>query len=359
VRVAHDVVVLLGSRMVDLEEHGTRWRAVLRRWAKDPRVSSLTAVDFPRFGRRLRVREQPCWLDGCRSLELAVPGRVGGGPGSGIGWGLAAAALGRALPASTTRVLVAATPLSAPLLTRVPAGRTAFDAVDDWRALPSVAEALPRVVEGYRVAARADAVSTVSPVLTDRLRADFGMRPVTIGNGVELESVGEAPAGLPEGPFAVYVGSVQERVDLDLVGAVAERLPVVVAGPATPAQADRLRALPLTWLGPVPVTQIPALLARAGVGLVPHTIDALTESMAPMKLLEYVAAGLPVVSTPLPDLDRHPRVVVASDGPGFASAAERLAAEGPRPAPPEWLAAHGWDGVSDRLLRLVTGASGG
>jgi hypothetical protein len=345
--------VLLGSRFADLEAHGTRWRSVLVRWAADRRVTSLTTVDFPRFGRRAGVRETPSWLPGCRSLHVDVLGPVAGGTTDALGWALAGVGLRRHLGTSSHRVAVAANPLSTPLLGRLAAHRAGFDAVDDWRAFPSVARALPRVEAGYRAAHRAATVTTVSDVLSARLARDFGLAPLTVGNAVERRATSAAaPDGLPADPFAVYVGTVQDRVDLDLLGAVARRVPVVVAGPADAAHAAQLEALPLTWLGPIPVEQVPGLLARAAVGLLPHRRDSLTESMAPMKLLEYVASGLRTVSTSLPDVGRHPGVVVVDDHEAFVAAVVSALGGGRLLVPEQWRREHDWDAVADRLLRL-------
>lgn len=353
-----DVVVLLGSRFADLETFGTRWRAVLTRWAVDARVSSLTVVDFPRFGRSPRCVELDSWLPGTRALSLQVLGTVEGGWADALGWRLAGRALRATLPPSESRIVVAATPLTAPLLGQLRAHRTGFDAVDDWRALPTMAGAHRRVVAGYRAAAAAATVTAVSDVLSSRLAADFGACSHTVGNGVTPAGPGPVPDGLPDVPFAVYVGSVQERVDLDLLAAVAQRVPTVVAGPADAAHAARLASLPLTWLGPVPVEQVPGLLARAAVGLLPHHRDALTESMAPMKLLEYVASGLRTVSTSLPDVGRHPGVVVAHGQQDFVGAVVAALTRGRLAVPETWLREHDWDVVADQLLRLhVRGAA--
>lgn len=347
-----DVVVLLGTRFAALEEHGTRWRAMLVRWAASPRVGSLTVVDYPTFGRHVGSREMPSWLPGCRAIDLRVPGPVRGWRLDDAGWGLAALAARRALGPPTQRVVLCATPLSAPLLRRLPAERTGFDAVDDWRALPSMQAARRRVDAGYACLRSVDAVTAVGDGLADRLRDDYGVSASVVGNGVDPPGSGPSlvPGGLPAGPFAVYVGTVQERVDLDLLSAAASVMPVVVAGSATDSYAKRLRALPLHWLGPVPVQQIPGLLQAAAVGLLPHHRDGLTASMAPMKLLEYAAAGLPVVSTSVAGVEGVPRLVVADVASDFSEAVRRVRDEGRRPPPEDWLAEHAWDRVSDRLL---------
>src|SRR5687768_16540635 len=111
-----NVTVLLGTSFAQLEHHGTRWRAVLRHWAEDSRVDGLTVVDFPRFcPAPPQVQEAASWLAGVRCLQLTVPGRTAGGPGDGVGWRWAARALRSAHAPGTPHVVVAATPLWAPL----------------------------------------------------------------------------------------------------------------------------------------------------------------------------------------------------------------------------------------------------
>jgi teichuronic acid biosynthesis glycosyltransferase TuaH len=353
------VVVGVGSRFAELEGHATRWRAVLLRWAGSPRVRSLTVVDYPRFGRRMAAASGRSWLPGTQLVHLDVPGRVAGGPLPGLAWRVAAARLERQLPGTARdRALVVATPLSAPLLRHVPAATRLFDAVDDWRALPSAQRAARRVDDGYRAARAADAVTAVSPVLADRLRADYGLDPVVVGNGVETGPVPPldpaVAARLPTGSFVVYTGSVQERVDLTLLAEVARRTPVVVAGPATSEAATAMTSAPgLTWLGPLAPEQVRALLRHASVGVLPHHVDALTESMAPMKALDYAAAGLPVVGTPLPGLRDVP-AARAVDRSGFVDAC--VAALTSRPGTDAaWLAQHDWDRRAEELLEVALG----
>lgn len=353
------VTVLLGSRFAALAEHGTRWRAVLVRWARDPRVGQLTVVDYPRFRPGpARCRVQPSWLAGVRSLHLTVPTRTRPAGWDGVAWRLAGRAVRRHVPADS--VSVAATPLWVPLLDHLGASRTCFDGVDDWREYPAARALRARVEQGYTRAAACDAATAVSPELSRRLRSDYGLRAQVVANGVDLDAyraAAPAPDGLPAGPFAVYVGVVEERVDVALLLAAAGALPVVVAGPASGPAAEALRAAPLTWLGPIDVQQVPGLLQRATVGLLPHRVDAFTASMSPMKLLEYLAAGLPVVATPVPGVELSPRVQVA-DGPvAFAAAVTRAAETGRHDEPDPAVLDRDWDAVADRLLNAYLGAA--
>ena len=91
----------------------------------------------------------------------------------------------------------------------------------------------------------------------------------------------------------------------------------------------------------------PSVLRAADAGLIPYARNELTESIFPMKVYEYLAAGLPVLATPLPALAEVADVLSAAD----AGAARRAAREGarrrtaPRGAPRARAAAagHSWD----------------
>ncbi|HVT76489.1 MAG TPA: glycosyltransferase [Acidimicrobiales bacterium] len=358
-----DLVVLLGTPWSRLAWQNTRWRSILQQWAGDARFASVSVVDFPSMSLRNLVRTRAEPIDSWDDRVTAVAGRVPvyrtPSPLDAVAWGTTGAALSRVLPArGARRVVVAATPLWAPVLRHLDADRRGFDAVDDWRELPVAARVGGHVVRGYRAAARADAVTTVSPELADRLRADFGIDARPVPNGVDVEAytapLGDAPPGLPEGPFAVYLGVVQQRVDVGLLAEAQQVLPVVVAGPADDATAQQLRDLGITWIGPVGPDVVPALLRRAAVGLLPHRVNALTTSMSPMKVLEYLAAGLPVAATPVPLTVASDRIVVATDG-AYGEAVRDALAHGRLDGPDPAVRAFGWNGVAEALFSAHVG----
>ncbi len=211
------------------------------------------------------------------------------------------------------------------------ADRAGFDAVDDWRAFPAVTNVKSHVEAGYRAATHVDSRTAVSAQLAGRLRTDYGIVAATVPNGVDLDlytsGAPPRPPGAPAGDFAVYIGVVQQRVDAELLRACAAVMPVLVVGPISEATAPALRHGNVTCIGAVPADTIPAWLRAASVGLVPHRVNDLTTSMDPMKLREYLAAGLPVVTTMAPSDDlRSSRVMVAASPADFADAVGRLRA---------------------------------
>jgi glycosyltransferase involved in cell wall biosynthesis len=173
-------------------------------------------------------------------------------------------------------------------------------------------------------------------------------------------------AALPR-PVLGFAGNILSRkLDVELLASIADRDPersVLVAGPADdglrPAM-ERLAARPnVTWLGPVPYGELPAVIAAFDVGLIPYATNDYTRNVFPLKLFEYLAAGKPVVATGLPELvDFEPDVVV---GTGIEDAEQGIAAalalRGPDDvARRQAIAAENtWETRTERLLSLVAG----
>lgn len=365
---ASDVVVFLSSRWEAVQSTPTRWSRMVEGIAGESLARSVTVVSFPAMRRKYLARRghdlaraRSSWHPGTLAFDVLLPE-------SPVPWVLdvvarwrVARVLDRSLPGTRrSRVVVVNHPLWAETALRVPARVHAFDTDDDWRARPGSERLAARADAGYRALRRFDAVTANSESWASTLAEDYGCRPAVVGNGVHVARYADehapAPAGLPDEPFAVYVGSLDYRIDHDLLDRVAGDggVRVVVAGPATGATATRLRTSAVEWIGPVEPALVPGLLRRAAVGLLPHTVDAFTKSMDPMKLLEYLAAGLPVVSTPVPIApDLQPDVVIAPDDASFA-AAVRSAVEAPRRRPvPLAVADRDWRRVAARLLTEI------
>lgn len=135
-----------------------------------------------------------------------------------------------------------------------------------------------------------------------------------------------------------------QRVRLDVFGADAEAAARLAAYAAEHAP-EGVRVAPR----PTPVEQIPARLEEADIGVVPTLRDDFTEMLLPVKLLEYVHMGLPVVASRLPVIERYfgDDVLLAEPGDAGSFAA---AIEGVRRAPDTALARA--RGAAERLARI-------
>jgi glycosyltransferase involved in cell wall biosynthesis len=109
-------------------------------------------------------------------------------------------------------------------------------------------------------------------------------------------------AGLPC-PILGFVGMIGEWVDLNLIAGLARSRPdasIVMIGPELVARGPCVGLANVHFLGARDHGQLPAYLRHFDVGLIPFRQVPLTHNANPIKLYEYLAAGLPVVSTPLP-----------------------------------------------------------
>jgi teichuronic acid biosynthesis glycosyltransferase TuaH len=181
----------------------------------------------------------------------------------------------------------------------------------------------------HRAVASADLVLAVTPELADRWRA-LGANPTLLPNGCDPDAYAAVdtvpPADLPAGfpmPVAGVIGQLNDRLDADLLAAVADAgLGLLLVGPRDPGwlpdRWDSLVARPnVHHAGAVPFAELPRWLARMDVGLTPYTDTAFNRASFPLKTLEYLAAGRPVVGSDLPatrGLARESRDVIAVAG---------------------------------------------
>ncbi len=222
------------------------------------------------------------------------------------------------------------TPLALDIAQTLQPGRLVYDVMDD---LASFAHA----PEGLRLRQRR-ALAEAAIVFTGGRSLHRGVRPLR-STGVHLFPSGVETAHYErsralraprERPVAGYVGVVDERLDLGLLRDLAAGLPdwtVRVVGPVVKIDPATLPQAPnLEYPGLVPYDQLPDVMAGFDVALMPFALNEATRFISPTKTLEYLAAGLPVVSTRVPDVvaDYDEVVHLADDGPGFVDACREV-----------------------------------
>lgn len=171
-------------------------------------------------------------------------------------------------------------------------------------------------------------------------------------------------------PRLGFFGVIDERMDLEIVRALAEAHPdwqIVLVGPVVKIDPATLpTAGNVHYLGQRPYSELPAFLAGWDVCLMPFAMGTATRFISPTKVLEYMAADRPIVTTPITDVvDPFAEIVyVGHDPASFVSACERaLAATAEervvRRADAERVLAHtSWDDTvrrMDEIVRRLTG----
>ena len=126
-----------------------------------------------------------------------------------------------------------------------------------------------------------------------------------------------------------YVGVIDERIDLALIDALAQAradATIVMVGPVVKIDPASLpRRDNIVYLGARGYDELPSIFAGFSVALMPFAINEHTENISPTKTLEYLAAGLPVVSTAVADVvaDHGDVVYVARDREEFVALVAR------------------------------------
>ena len=132
-------------------------------------------------------------------------------------------------------------------------------------------------------------------------------------------------------PVIGFFGYLSQWVDLDLIAKIAETRPdwkIMLIG-GTDQNIDCLKRFNNILLtGAVKYSQLPGSAADFDIGIIPFKINELTRAVNPLKFLEYMAMGIPVVSTPLPELMRFAdQVYLADNYTDFTAKIERALSE--------------------------------
>lgn len=214
-----------------------------------------------------------------------------------------------------------------------------------------------------QIMARADLVIADGILLYEE-RERLHPRVYRIPSGVDSDSLAETePAswagGMPR-PIVGYMGSIDHRIDPDLIATAARAHPewsFVAVGPIVDIDVSTLSALPnVALLGQVPISEVPRALAAFDVGLMPYANIEMTRYTYPAKLHQYLAAGLPIISTPLPDLEEFADLVrQASTATDFVTQIEQ-ALDAPRLAPKRRAVAseHTWAARAEAISALIS-----
>lgn len=194
-----------------------------------------------------------------------------------------------------------------------------YDVMDEHAGFPSVEPDVIRLEE--KLVRGADLVLTTSVPLEERLRRE-GARPVRIPNGVDFERFSSLPERVvcfsPGKPVIGYIGAVAQWIDLDLVGKLARRRPewtFVLVGGTYGAKLAPLAGLGnVRILGEIDYPCLSPILHDFDVAIIPFHQTPLTNATNPIKMYEYLAAGRPVVATPIPEIEPFSDVVYTASG---------------------------------------------
>ena len=212
------------------------------------------------------------------------------------------------------RVLFLWTPLSTGVIGKIGEDIIVFDADDNWLKHPEINDKRGWIKRGYEtIKEKADIIFTNSKE-TQKLMQNPRVPPILVPNGVDKEFFQikhlEIPDDLKNIPHPIigYSGTLAKRIDVELLSFLARKLSkvsFVLIGQVL----DKRWIKPLFklnniyYLGDKHYSRLPNYIANFDICIIPHNVGKLECDGDPIKLYEYLAAGKPVVSTPILGVD--------------------------------------------------------
>ena len=252
-----------------------------------------------------------------------------------------------------------------------------YHCVDDIGALPGVDRGAYDAAERDLLACATHVFAT-SPALRDRCAALAPGRTHYFANVADVDHFAAARRAAPIPPDLAaiprprigYVGVLSDfKLDLDLLeSAIGQRddwhwvfIGDEREGQESPVLA-RLRERPnVHLLGWRPYETLPSYLRGIDVALLPQQVNDYTRAMFPMKFFEYLAAGCPVIATPLPALAEFRHLFrTASTSRDLVAAITATLAEPTSGIPPvddPILRTHSWSARLDAMLGIIKGGA--
>lgn len=233
------------------------------------------------------------------------------------------------------------TPMALPLLARLHPALVVYDCMDELSAFRSPPRQL--LQRESALLNLADLVFTGGPSLYEakRHRHEQVHCFASSVDAIHFEQARDRSNGHPlqqaiPAPRLGFYGVIDERFDAALIADVADAHPgwqIVLVGPVLKIDAATLpQRQNIHYLGQQPYQALPQFLAGWDVCLLPFALNEATRFISPTKVLEYMAAELPIVSTDIHDVagPYGDIVAIAHDAAGFIAACEAALAQTPQ-----------------------------
>jgi glycosyltransferase involved in cell wall biosynthesis len=223
-----------------------------------------------------------------------------------------------------------------PLIKKLGCKRALYECVDEFSGAKGLIR--PEVARAQEQATlKAVDVAIVTAPGLKKSKIEFNRNIHVIANAANVAHFSKATSGkltepgdlksIPR-PRLVFVGGIAYWIDLELVRYIAVNRPswqIILIGPVVTNTKILDNLNNIHFMGRKSYDDLPSYLAWCDIALNPYKVDSVAENCSPLKLYEYMAAGLPIVSTDMPEARRFPGIEnVAFSYDGFVRKAENI-----------------------------------
>ncbi|HEX8145426.1 MAG TPA: glycosyltransferase [Pyrinomonadaceae bacterium] len=242
-----------------------------------------------------------------------------------------------------------------------------YHCVDEYAAFSDI-QAGPILELENQLLRRADLVITSAELLYQS-KVQVNPRTVLVRHGVDythFRRALDAETVVPEDlsrlprPHIGFFGLIADWVDLELLAEVAKRFSsgsLIMLGKTTTDTSALSGLANVHFLGRKPYAELPAYCKGFDVALMPFRINELTLNANPLKVREYLAAGLQVVSTAIPEVEAVGQCRIGADTQSFISEVEAaLLDPGPSVARSHAIRSESWEARLEDICRHIADA---
>ena len=214
--------------------------------------------------------------------------------------------------------IITANPIAYHYIDPLKTSRVGYLKLDDYLRLPGVDAHMVAPIE-HKITRQADVVfATAKNLLPDEHACQ---RRVYLPQGVDVSHFEPVSKLTSDEKVLGFFGLIAEWMDFDLIASVARARPdwtVELLGPVRSMPDGLLDAPNITWRPGVSYEQLPEAICHWRAAWIPFLVNDLTLAVNPLKLREYLAAGLPTACTPLPEAS-NPSVTFIRDAEDVSS----------------------------------------
>ncbi|MDP3149542.1 MAG: glycosyltransferase [Ignavibacteria bacterium] len=221
-------------------------------------------------------------------------------------------------------IVISSSPIIYSLLGKLGETSSHYICLDDYSLFSGAFKSLIELEK--RVLEKVDSSFSVSKPLLETRVPKSGVNNF-LPQGVEVEHFSKVNVKNAEKlsdikkPIIGFFGLISEWVNIEILSSLAKTFPncsIVLIGDAAVEVSQLRKYSNIYLLGKVPYTELPSYASNFDVGIIPFKINELTAAVNPLKLIEYLALGLPVVTTPMCEVEKFKEYIyIANDSIEF------------------------------------------